>query len=126
MPIHRIARRPSAIGRALAVLIAAAALLVPGAAVASANPPGAPNFFVVTPGASIPSPLPCGAVAEFATPYGYQFPAAEMGSIFTAFRLTAAQVPTALADFRLLGTYFNSLTIPTPSCSTGAGGVVND
>ncbi len=126
MPAHRISGRPSGIVGALAVLIAAAALLVPGAGVAGATPPNAPNFFVVTPGASLPSPLPCGAVAEFATPRGFQFPVAEMGSILTAFRLPTEQAPGYLAEFKLLGTYLSSLTLPTPTCGTGSSGVVGE
>ena len=113
-------------GGATAVLIAAAALLVAGAGVAGATPPSAPNFFVVTPGASIPSPLPCGAVAEFATPHGFQFPVAEMASILTAFRLPVAQAPDYLAESKLLGAYFSSLTVPTPPCGTGSGAVVGE
>jgi hypothetical protein len=125
MPVHRIAPTRSALGGSLAVLIATAALLVTGVGVATANPTP-PNPFVVTPGASIPSPLPCGTVAEFATPWGYQFPVAETGSILAAFRLPAAQVSTYLAEFRQLGTFLSALTIPTPTCGTAPGGVVGE
>jgi len=121
MPVHRRGPKLSGFAGTLTALIAAAALLVPLAGVAGASPGPPDNFFVVTPGAAIPSQVPCGAVAEFMTPHGFQFPVQEAGGFLAAFRFPGAQVPAFLAELKLLGTYFSSLTIPTPTCGTGSG-----
>jgi hypothetical protein len=126
MPVLRIAPKLSAFGGALSALIAAAALLVPLAGVAGANPGPPANLFVVTPGAAIPNPVPCGAVAEVMTPRGFQFPVPEAGGSLAGFRFPGGQVPAFLAELKLLGSDFSSLTLPTPTCGTGSGGVVGE
>ncbi len=110
--------------------ITAAALLVLGAGVASASAANPTNTFVLTPNSTIPSWVPCGTVAEFTVPHGFQFPVAETAEVLTAFRLPATWGPSIASQLKFLGSYFSSLTIPTPSCgaggSSGPGVTVNE
>lgn len=122
-PLHRMAPKLSASAGALTALIAAAALLVPGAGVAGASTWPGGNFFLVTPGVTIPSQVPCGSVAEFASPHGFPFPVQEGGSIVSAFRLPGPQAQTFIADFKLLGSFLSWLAITTQGCgSQGSSG----
>jgi hypothetical protein len=127
-PVLRTARRIAALG--VTLTITAAALLIPGAGVASANAGNPPNIFVLTPSSSIPGWVPCGTVAEFTVPHGFQFPVAETPEVLAAFRLPATWAPSIASQLKLLGSYFGSWTIPTPSCgasgSSGSGGTVNE
>ncbi len=114
----------------MTLAITAAALFMPGAGVASASAANPTNIFLLTPSSAIPSSVPCGTVAEFMVPHGFQFPVAETPEVLAAFSLPATWGPSIASQLKLLGSYFSSLTIPTPSCgaggSSGPGVTVNE
>jgi len=94
-------RRRSSLTGGLAALVAAAALLIPGAGVATAAPAPSINAFSFLPGPGLPSFAPCSLIGEFITPHVFQQPVQETGGAIDQFRFPVAETQNLISDFAL-------------------------
>jgi hypothetical protein len=114
--IGRMPRRITAAAGGLTVLLTTAALLAPGPATAGAT---TVNLFTLTPGGPLPT-VPCGTQAEFATsPWGFQLPTSEAGSIVAGLNPPSWEAPIFLLDLKLLGSLLSDVLLPAQGCGGG-------
>jgi len=99
MAVGGITRRASSLTWALAVLVTSAALLIPGAAGASAAP--APNVFSFLPGPGRPSFAPCSSISQFIAPGAFQQPVQESGGTIEQFQFPVPETQSLVSDFAL-------------------------
>ena len=94
-------RRTSSLTGALAVVVIAAALLIPGAGVAGAAPASSINAFSFLPGPGLPSFEPCSFISEFIAPQAFQQPVQESGGAIDQFRFPVSETQSLISDFLL-------------------------
>jgi hypothetical protein len=99
--VAAITRRTRSLVAVLAPLTMAAALVVPGAGVASAAPASAVNAFSFLPGPGLPSFEPCSFIAEFVAPRAFQEPVQETGGAIDQFRFPVPETKSLIFDFEL-------------------------